>query len=90
MIRVAVVDDQALVRAGFCMILDGEDDIEVVAEAGDGQEAVAVVARHRPDVVLMDVRMPVMDGIEATRRIVGGTPPPADGDGGGGGARCAW
>jgi DNA-binding NarL/FixJ family response regulator len=80
-IRVVVVDDQALVRAGFRMILDGEDDIDVVAEAGDGQEAVAVVAEARPDVVLMDVRMPTMDGIEATRRIVAATRAPGDGDG---------
>jgi DNA-binding NarL/FixJ family response regulator len=69
-IRVVVVDDQLLVRAGFRMILDGEPDIDVVAEAGDGQQAVQAVARYRPDVVLMDVRMPTMDGIEATREIV--------------------
>jgi DNA-binding NarL/FixJ family response regulator len=70
MIRVALVDDQAMVRAGFRMILETEPDITVVGEAGDGREAVDVVARCSPDVVLMDVRMPQMDGIEATSRIV--------------------
>jgi DNA-binding NarL/FixJ family response regulator len=70
-IRVVVADDQALVRSGFTMLLSGEDDIEVVGEAGNGAEAVALVASARPDVVLMDVRMPVMDGLEATRRITG-------------------
>jgi DNA-binding NarL/FixJ family response regulator len=69
-VRVAIADDQALVRGGFRMILDARDDIEVVGEAGDGEEAVALVARLEPDVVLMDVRMPHVDGIEATRRIV--------------------
>jgi DNA-binding NarL/FixJ family response regulator len=69
-IRVMLVDDQKLVRAGFRSILDGEDDITVVAEAGDGAEAVRVAASTRPDVVLMDIRMPVLDGLEATRRIV--------------------
>jgi DNA-binding NarL/FixJ family response regulator len=71
-IRVLVVDDQALVRAGFRMILEAEPDLEVVGEAADGLEAVAAVQSHRPDVVLMDVRMPNLDGIAATRRIVEG------------------
>jgi prevent-host-death family protein len=70
-IRVVVVDDQELVRSGFSMILDAQPDIEVVAEAADGEEAVAITRRVRPDVVLMDVRMPRMDGIEATRRLAG-------------------
>ena len=70
-IRVLVVDDQALVRAGFRMILDAHDDIEVVGEAENGEVAVAQAHALKPDVVLMDVRMPVMDGIEATRRLAG-------------------
>jgi DNA-binding NarL/FixJ family response regulator/class 3 adenylate cyclase len=70
-IRVLIVDDQALVRAGFRMILEAEEDIEVVGEAADGREAVAEANRLRPNVVLMDVRMPEVDGIEATRRLLG-------------------
>jgi DNA-binding NarL/FixJ family response regulator len=68
-IRVLVADDQELVRAGFRMILDAQPDIEVIGEAGDGAEAVEAVLRMHPDVVLMDIRMPEVDGIEATRRL---------------------
>jgi DNA-binding NarL/FixJ family response regulator len=69
-VRVVIADDQALVRGGFRMILDAKEDMEVVGEANDGAEAVELVTRHEPDVVLMDVRMPTLDGIEATRQIV--------------------
>jgi DNA-binding NarL/FixJ family response regulator len=69
-IRVLLADDQALVRSGFRMILDSRDDVEVVGEAQDGLEAVALAAERAPDVILMDVRMPKLDGVEATRRIV--------------------
>ena len=68
-IRVLLVDDQALIRAGFRMILDAEEDMEVVGECADGTQAVDSVRRLKPDVVLMDIRMPEMDGIEATRLI---------------------
>jgi DNA-binding NarL/FixJ family response regulator len=70
MTAVLLADDQALVRVGLRKILENEPDTTVVAEAENGEEAVAAAARHRPDVVLMDIRMPVLDGIEATRRIV--------------------
>jgi DNA-binding NarL/FixJ family response regulator len=69
-IRLLVVDDQALVRAGFSMILGSHDDIEVVGEAGTGREAIDATRRLQPDVILMDIRMPEMDGLEATSRIL--------------------
>ena len=73
-LRVVVADDQSLVRAGFCSILQREDDLEVVGEAADGVQAVEVVQRTEPDVILMDVRMPRMDGIAATRLLTARRP----------------
>ncbi|MBF0816420.1 response regulator transcription factor [Microbacterium paludicola] len=76
MIRVALVDDQSLFRAGIRMLVASQPDLEVVGEAGDGREALAVVAATRPDVVLMDIRMPVMDGLAATAEILTQPDPP--------------
>lgn len=76
MIRVVLVDDQALFRAGVRMLLASQPDLDVVAEAGDGREAVALVHATRPDVVLMDIRMPVMDGLAATAEILAQPDPP--------------
>ena len=74
--RVLIADDQSMVRHGFRMIIDAEPDLEVVAEAADGEQALAACGRFEPDVVLMDIRMPVVDGLEATRRILGAGEPP--------------
>jgi DNA-binding NarL/FixJ family response regulator len=74
MIRILLADDQALVRGGFRLILDAEPDIEVVAEAADGEEAVRRASETTPDLVLMDIRMPALDGIEATRRLLAEVP----------------
>jgi DNA-binding NarL/FixJ family response regulator len=73
-IRVGLVDDQAMVRVGLRMILESEDDVQVVCEAADGGEALSMIAEHNPDVVLMDVRMPGMDGIAATREVIAAAP----------------
>ena len=75
-VRLALADDQALVRAGFRALLENTPDIDVVGEAADGRAAVELAVRTKPDVVLMDVRMPVLDGIEATREICAALPAP--------------
>jgi DNA-binding NarL/FixJ family response regulator len=75
-VRVLLADDQALVRGGYSMILDAEEDMEVVGEAGDGREAVAQARRLAPDVVVMDIQMPELDGVAATREIAAGDDPP--------------
>ena len=75
-IRVLIADDEYLVRTGLRAILDSEDDLTVVGEAADGSEVIPLVSRLRPDVVLMDVRMPEVDGLQATRRILGAVPDP--------------
>ena len=77
-IRVLLVDDQELVRTGFRMVLTDEEGIDVVGEAGNGREAITAAERHRPDVIVMDIRMPVMDGIEATRRLAATSTTDAD------------
>ena len=74
MIRVALIDDQAMVRVGLRMILEAEDDIEIVGEAADGADAVALVGAHSPDVVLMDIRMPGLDGLAATEQVIAAHP----------------
>lgn len=77
MIRIVVVDDQAVIRAGLRTMLEHETDLTIVGEAANGAEAVEVVTRARPDVVMMDIRMPELDGIEATRRLLGADMPPS-------------
>ena len=88
-VRILLVDDERLVRAGFRMILSGQPAMTVVGEAADGLQAMMEVERLRPDVVLMDVRMPKLDGLEATRRILDGHPTQGIGAAGDGRARRA-